>query len=55
MMAHNVHRAITRGVRLRGVDVLNADEDESHALPDDELLMRATSLSRVLVSLKTPS
>ena len=50
MMDHNVHGAITRGVRLRGVDVLTAEEDGSHAIPDDELLRRSTELGRVLFS-----
>jgi len=45
-----VHRAITIGLRLRGVDVLTAQEDERSQTPDDELLDRATSLGRVLFS-----
>lgn len=50
MMDHNVHGAITRGLRLRGIDVLTAEEDGSAALPDDQLLQRATNLGRVLFS-----
>jgi hypothetical protein len=47
---HNVKRAITEGLRLRGVDVLTALEDGAQRLPDPELLDRATTLARVLVS-----
>lgn len=50
MMDHNVHGAIVRGLRLRGVDVLTAEEDGSHTLLDDRLLQRATELRRVLFS-----
>jgi uncharacterized protein with PIN domain len=39
---------ITRGLRLRGVDVLTAYEDGSDRLDDESLLLRATSLNRVL-------
>jgi len=41
---------ITLGLRLRGVDVLTAQEDGGDELEDDELLQRATELNRVLVS-----
>jgi predicted nuclease of predicted toxin-antitoxin system len=44
----HVHRAITEGLRLRGVDVLTAQEDGARRLPDGELLNRATALGRVL-------
>ena len=44
----HVPRAITEGLRLRGVDVLTAQEDGARTLGDDELLDRATSLGRVL-------
>ena len=47
-MDHHVPRAITNGLRLRGVDVLTALEDSSHELSDAELLSRATELGRVL-------
>jgi hypothetical protein len=46
----HVHRTITAGLRLRGVDVLTAQEDGRHKLPDDLLLDRATELQRVLFS-----
>ena len=46
----HVRRAITVGLRLRGVDVLTAQEDGSATLPDDQLLDRATDLGRVLFS-----
>jgi len=44
----HVHRVITEGLRLRGVDVLTAQEDGARRLPDAELLSRATVLGRVL-------
>lgn len=47
-MDQHVPRAITVGLRLRGVDVLTAFEDGSSTLPDPALLDRASELSRVL-------
>ncbi len=47
-MDHHVERAITNGLRLRGVDVLTAFEDGGDRLPDPALLDRATMLNRVL-------
>ena len=47
---HQVPRAITLGLRLRGVDVLTAFEDGASTLPDPALLDLATALSRVLFS-----
>lgn len=47
-MDHNVARAITAGLRLRGVDVLSAYEDGASDMADSELLDRATELGRVL-------
>jgi uncharacterized protein with PIN domain len=44
----HVHRAITTGLRLRGVDVLTAQEDGYRRAVDDVLLDRATELQRVL-------
>jgi len=49
-MDEHVHRAITTGLRLRGVDVLTAQGDERRNVPDDILLDRATELQRVLFS-----
>ena len=46
----HVHRAITTGLRLRGVDVLTAQEDGRRHVPDDVLLDRAAELRRVLFS-----
>jgi hypothetical protein len=46
----HVRRAVTVGLRLRGVDVLTAQEDGSAELDDDQLLDRATELGRVLFS-----
>ena len=46
----HIPRAITEGLRLREVDVLTAQEDNSATLPDPELLDRATSLNRILFS-----
>ena len=44
----HIPAAITEGLRLRGVDVLTAQEDGGRRLPDDKLLDRATALGRVL-------
>ncbi len=44
----HVPRAITEGLRLRGVDVLTAQQDGANRLADDQLLDRAGSLGRVL-------
>jgi predicted nuclease of predicted toxin-antitoxin system len=49
-MDEHVHRAITVGLRLRGVDVLTAQEDGRRQTTDDVLLDRATELQRVLFS-----
>ena len=49
-MDHHVRRAITEGLRFRGVDVLTAQEDGAQRLPDPELLDRETMLGRVLFS-----
>jgi len=47
-MDHHVPRAITLGLRLRGVDVLTAYEDGASELDDAALLDRASALGRVL-------
>ena len=47
-MDHNVPRAITVGLRLRGVDVITAYEDGADNMDDSLLLDRATELGRVL-------
>jgi hypothetical protein len=39
---------ITEGLRARGADVLTAQEDNAAALPDPDLLDRATQRGRVL-------
>jgi predicted nuclease of predicted toxin-antitoxin system len=49
-MDHNVPGPITAGLRSRGVDVLTAAEDGARRMPDAQLLDRATSLGRVLVT-----
>jgi predicted nuclease of predicted toxin-antitoxin system len=49
-MDEHVHRAITVGLRLRGVDVLTAQEDGRRNTPNDVLLDRATELGRILFS-----
>jgi hypothetical protein len=46
----HIPKAITNGLRQRGVDVLTAQEDGSRRLPDVTLLERATQLDRILVS-----
>jgi Domain of unknown function (DUF5615) len=47
---HHVHWAITKGLRLRGVDCLTAEEDSREDEDDAELLARATQLGRVVVT-----
>lgn len=49
-MDENVPRAITGGLRLRGVDVLTVQEDARRGLEDPRVLDRATELGRVLFS-----
>ena len=49
-MDHHVPRAITEGLRARGVDVITAFEDNAHRLIDPKLLDRAAELKRVLFS-----
>ena len=46
----HVRRAVTDGLRLRGVDVLTAQEDGAGELPDPQLLSRASELGRILFS-----
>lgn len=46
----HVPKAITNGLRLRGVDVITAQEDNAAELADSDLLDRATALQRVLMS-----
>ncbi len=47
-MDEHIHRAITVGLRLRGVDVLTVQEDGFAGLSDPLVLDRATELHRVL-------
>jgi predicted nuclease of predicted toxin-antitoxin system len=49
-MDEHVPRSITTGLRLRGVDVLTAQEDGRQGTPDPLLLDRAVELGRVLFS-----
>jgi hypothetical protein len=49
-MDHNVPRAITAGLRRRGIDVLSAYEDGADEFEDAALLDRAQELGRVLLS-----
>ena len=44
----HVRRAVTNGLRLRGVDVLTAQEDGARELDDPALLDRAAALGRIL-------
>ena len=46
----NVHRGITDGLRIRGVDVLTVQEDRRTSFSDPLILDRATELERVLFS-----
>jgi predicted nuclease of predicted toxin-antitoxin system len=49
-MDENVHGWITDGLRLRGVDVLTAQDDGREETDDLQILFRATDLGRVLFS-----
>jgi len=44
----HVRRAITEGLRLRGIDVLIAQDDGAAEFEDPDLLDRSTALGRVL-------
>lgn len=44
----HVRRAVTTGLRLRGIDVLTAQDDGAGELTDSRLLDRTTVLKRVL-------
>ena len=46
----HVRKVVTTGLRLRGVDVLTAQEDGAATWPDDHLLEPALELDRVLFS-----
>lgn len=46
----HVPTSVVEGLRARGVDVLTAQEDGQGTTPDEELLRRATSLGRVMLS-----
>lgn len=46
----HVPTAVTHGLRLRGMDVLRAQEDGATRLPDEALLTRASQLGRLLFS-----
>jgi len=47
-MDEHIHRAITEGLRQRGVDVLTVQEDHRTGDPDWKVLDRATELERCL-------
>lgn len=49
-MDEHIRRAITIGLRLRGVDVLTVQEDGRAGTPDPLLLDRSTELQRVMFS-----
>ena len=46
----HIPRAITLELRLRGVDVVTSQEDNTTRLSDSDLLQRATLLQRALVT-----
>lgn len=47
-MDEHVPRAITLGLRLRGIDVITVQEDNFSSKSDPELLDRAVSLKRAI-------
>lgn len=46
----HVKGQVARGLALRGIDVLTAQEDGSDEVPDELLLARASELGRILIS-----
>jgi len=46
----HLHGAIVRGLRRRGIDILAAVEDGRSGYPDDEIVERATTLNRLVVT-----
>lgn len=46
----HIPRSITQGLRIRGVDVITAQEDNAARLPDPALLDRSSELERCLFS-----
>lgn len=46
----HVPAAIMEGLRRRGIDALTSQQDGTRRAADEELLLRATALNRVLVS-----
>ena len=49
-MDHHVRKAITRGLRGRGIDVLTAHDDGFAEASDEAILDRAAELGRVVFS-----
>lgn len=49
-MDEHMPRAVTVGLRLRGVDVLTVQEDARGGADDPAVLDRATELGRLLVT-----
>lgn len=47
-MDHHIPRAITSGLRRKGVEVITAEEDGAKRFHDSDLLARATELKKVL-------
>lgn len=47
-MDEHVRRAITNGLKLRGIDVITVQEDGRNGTTDSILLERATELNRVI-------
>ena len=49
-MDEHIHKAVTNGLRIRGVDVLTVQEDGLAGEPDLLILDRATALNRLIFS-----
>ena len=49
-MDEHIHKAVTNGLRIRGVDVLTVQEDGLAGEPDLIILDRATALNRLIFS-----
>ncbi len=46
----NLNKALTQGLRQRGIDIVTAQEEQTDTLLDHDLLRHATRQGRVLVT-----
>lgn len=50
LLDHHIRAEVAAALRRRGIDVLTAFDDGSSRIDDEQLLARAASLGRILVS-----